>query len=259
MYETRLFLILGAVCIAVTALTVPRQARALRREGIAVGSAFTLGAIQLLVLAALAAAVGAHLAPKVGLSAPFWEAVVGPAAIVPALKRQVVVAILLGGVAATGSLMLYYWFFRPRLDVHDVLRMERVRLRMGVVARVLHGGIVEEVVFRWGVMTGIAWLVGLILGWESPAVMWVALVASGVIFGLAHLGGARMLGMQRTWSLLGTAVVVNLWVGAICGWLYWQYGLLAAMLAHALVHAIWVVFDGWSYRRLAVRSQVSAA
>ncbi len=76
-----------------------------------------------------------------------------------------------------------------------VLRKERARLRMGVVARVLHGGIVEEVVFRWGVMTGIAWLVGLILGSESPAVMWVALIVAGVVFGLAHLGGARLLGM----------------------------------------------------------------
>ncbi len=235
----------------VIALTAPRQARALRGEGFAVPSA----AIQLLVVATLAAVAGASLAPKVGLSAPFWEAVVGPAAIVPALKRQAAAAVFFGGVAAAGGLLLYYRFFRPRLDVRDVLRMERVRLRMGVVARVLHGGIVEEVIFRWGLMTGIAWLGGLILGWESSAAMWVAVVVAGVVFGLAHLGGARLLGMRRTRSLLGTAVVVNLWVGAICGWLYWQYGLLAAMLAHALVHAIWVVFDGRLYRRLEVRSQ----
>ena len=36
---------------------------------------------------------------------------------------------------------------------------------------------------------------------------------------------------------------LNLWASLIFGWLYWQYGLLAAMLGHMLFHLVWWPFD----------------
>jgi hypothetical protein len=42
---------------------------------------------------------------------------------------------------------------------------------------------------------------------------------------------------------LGLMIVLNLWATLICGWLFWQYGLLAAMIAHMLYHLVWLPFD----------------
>jgi hypothetical protein len=41
----------------------------------------------------------------------------------------------------------------------------------------------------------------------------------------------------------------NLWATLICGWLLWQYGLLAAMIAHMLFHLVWLPFDVHLSRR----------
>ena len=35
------------------------------------------------------------------------------------------------------------------------------------------------------------------------------------------------------------AISLNMVVGLAFGWLFWQHGLLAAIVAHALLHAAW--------------------
>jgi hypothetical protein len=44
-------------------------------------------------------------------------------------------------------------------------------------------------------------------------------------------------------------IVLNLWATLICGWLFWQYGLLAAIIAHMLYHLIWLPFDLHFFKR----------
>ena len=46
-------------------------------------------------------------------------------------------------------------------------------------------------------------------------------------------------------------IVLNLWATLICGWLFWQYGLLAVMIAHMLYHLVWLPFDVHFSRRSA--------
>ncbi len=136
-------------------------------------------------------------------------------------------------------MLLYYQVFRPRMDAEVVAHTEELRKSIGLVDRLLMGGVAEEVMFRWGVMSVVAWLaisvVGMPVGWG----MWVAIVVAGLLFGLAHLPGAAAVGVKITRQLVAMAIVLNM-VGALAfGWLFWQYGLLAAMVAHALVHAVW--------------------
>ena len=40
-------------------------------------------------------------------------------------------------------------------------------------------------------------------------------------------------------QIVTMAVALNLVVALIFGWLFWHHGLLAAIVAHALVHAMW--------------------
>jgi membrane protease YdiL (CAAX protease family) len=81
------------------------------------------------------------------------------------------------------------------------------------------------------------------------SVFWAAIVVSGVLFGIGHLPSYRLAGCEVTPLFLGLMIVLNLWATLICGWLFWQYGLLAAMIAHMLYHLVWLPLDLRYYRR----------
>jgi hypothetical protein len=207
---------------------------------------------QSLLLLAAAPAVGTALAPRLGLRAPFFEALVSGQPLWPALAPQLLPA-LAGGLGGALVLMAaYYLVFRPRLDAQTVRSMEALRMVLGPWARVLYGGIVEELLFRWGVLTLLAWIGAQLFGKATPAVMWAAILISGVFFGLGHIPNYRQAGCRVTPWFAGLAIVLNLWATLICGWLFWQYGLLAAMIAHMLYHLVWLPFDLHFYRRLEV-------
>ena len=75
--------------------------------------------------------------------------------------------------------------------------------------------------------------------------IWGAIVISGILFGLGHAPGYLDAGYQKTPALFATMITLNLWEVLIFGWLYWQYGLLAAMVARSLFqfHLVWLPFD----------------
>ena len=103
-------------------------------------------------------------------------------------------------------------------------------------------------------MTLFVWLGALIAGEPSPAVVWVASVLSGVLFGLGHAPGYLAAGCEKSAIFFGAMISLNLWASLIFGWLYWQYGLLAAMMAHMLFHLVWLPFDHYYYRQLVQQS-----
>ncbi len=206
---------------------------------------------QSLLLVAIAAALGTALASHVGLAAPFFQALVSGQSLWTALRPQLMPALVLGIGGALAIVTAYYFFFRPRLDRQTVDSMEELRMALGPWARLLYGGIVEEVLFRWGVLTLLAWLGTVLFGDPTPALMWTVIVVSGVLFGLGHLPSYRLAGCQVTPLFLGLMIVLNLWATLICGWLFWQYGLLAAMIAHMLYHLVWLPFDMHFSRRSA--------
>jgi hypothetical protein len=43
--------------------------------------------------------------------------------------------------------------------------------------------------------------------------------------------------------LLALMISLNLWASILFGWLFWRYGLLAAMLAHSIFHLLWVSLE----------------
>jgi membrane protease YdiL (CAAX protease family) len=204
---------------------------------------------QSLLLVSIAAAVGTALASRIGLSAPFFEALVSGQPVWKALQLQLVPALMLGVGGALLIVAAYYLFFRPRLDRPTVQSMEELRMDLGLWARLLYGGIVEEVLFRWGVLSLLAWISAALFGGLTPALMWAVIVISGVLFGLGHLPSYRLAGCQTTPMFLVLMIVLNLWATLICGWLFWQYGLLAAMVAHMLYHLVWLPFDLYFFNR----------
>ena len=223
---------LGAV--GVTATVLPRLSAQMTLPAplwlISLASVFQSG-----LLVAVAVWAGVRLAPAVGLHAPAFEAFAERRPVAAALRPQWLPG-LVGGVP--GGLLLYGAFrFAP-----DFVRDLSEQFNPPLVARVLYGGITEEVLLRWGLMTALAWLAWRFLqgrgGAVRPAFIGVAIVASALIFGLGHLPLAFTLagGLDLTIVLFVTGL--NAAFGLLFGYLYWRWGLEAAMIAHAVTHLV---------------------
>jgi len=111
--------------------------------------------LQPTILLTIAVVVGGQLAPLVGLSAPFAMALVQQKSSVRAIVPQrvpgigggVAAGIVLSLIAAIGQLVLPATYLAATPPPWLV--------------RLLYGGITEEILLRWGVMTFFVWL-----GWR---------------------------------------------------------------------------------------------
>jgi len=258
MFDWRLFLVLVLVCVPGVLVVVPgalSSAEATARKRLPEGKEmprrevmFVVTVVQTLAFVAIAAAAGTALAPRVGLGAPFFEALVAGEPLWPALQPQLLPALGLSVAGALAFLAAYYGFFVRRLDPETVHTIDELRNRIGIRGRVLYGGVVEEVFMRWGLMTVLVWLGALLVGKPSAGVMWAAILLSGVLFGLGHAPGYLAAGARRTPMFFAATIFLNLWAGMIFAWLYWHYGLEAAMIGHALFHLVWWPVDVRVYR-----------
>lgn len=103
-----------------------------------------------------------------------------------------------------------------------------------------YGGITEEILMRWGLMSLLVWA-----GWKlikqgvalpSQAIYQGAIVLVAIVFGLLHLPMTLTIAPLTSWVIL-RAILLNGIAGIAYGWLFWQYSLEAAMIAHASFHA----------------------
>jgi len=205
-----------------------------------------LSLIQPTVLLAIAVWVGVALAHKVGLSAPAAEAVARGTSLKSAVQPQVLPGIV-GGLAGgilLGAIQVGAKFMLPP---EFVTKAEALASNTSLATRILYGGITEELLLRWGMMSLLVWL-----GWRvfskghgKPATPYfvAAIALSALLFGLGHLPLAFVLGTSVTASVIAYVVVANSIFGLIAGYLYWQKGLEAAMLAHMLVHGVLVTVN----------------
>jgi hypothetical protein len=198
-----------------------------------------LAAVQSLVLAAIAAAIGTALAGRVGLAAPVFQAASAGDPIWPGMRAQWASALVMGLAGALVFLVAYYGYFRPRLDKDTVQVTEDLRGAFGLWGRIFYGAIVEEILVRWGLMTLFLWILSLIADPLTPLVIWIAILLAGLLFALGHIPGSLAAGAKKTSMFYAATLFLNGWASLIFGWLFWQHGLLAAMLAHAMLHLLW--------------------
>lgn len=165
--------------------------------------------------------------------------------------------LLITAIGVSVHLLVYYAVFRPRLPSALATKGERVRLQMGLLARLLQGGIVEEVQFRWGLMSLIAALGKVLVPAQPRAAELLAIGLSATLFALFHLAGARQIDLARGTTQKLLILVDNAWGGIIFGWLFSKYGLAAAMVSHACFHVAWHPIERYLHRDRPGRTGVS--
>ena len=187
------------------------------------------------VLLALAVWAGVALAPAVGLRAPAFEAAVTGRPIAPALRSQLLPGLVAG---VLGGIVL----FAVARYAPAALTKVQEQFTVPLVARVLYGGITEELLLRWGVMTALVWLAWRFLqhrrGVVHTGFAWLAIVVSAFLFAAGHLPVASVLVGTLDASTVVFVIGANSAFGLLFGYLFWRYGLESAMIAHALAHVV---------------------
>ena len=187
------------------------------------------------VLVALAAWTGVALAATVGLRAPAFEAAVTGRPIAAALKSQLLPGIIAGLLG--GTLLFAVNRFAP-----TALAAVQERFSPPLLARILYGGITEELLLRWGVMTALVWLAWRFLQHRRSAprvrYVWLAIAVSAFLFGAGHLPAASALVGALDINVVAFVIGANAAFGLLFGYLFWRFGLESAIIAHALAHVV---------------------
>lgn len=195
--------------------------------------------VQPTLLALVFAAVGVWAAPRIGLDAPVVRAWAEQRPIWPELRAQLPSAILVGLIVA-GILLTYVAILRPTEVGQNLLRFAAP-----LATRLLYGGITEELLMRWGLMTLLVWLAWRVTGRAEPVpnwCCWLGILLAALLFALGHLPALSLLAPDPPGWLVALVLVCNFVPGLLFGWLYWRRGLEAAMAAHALAHLFaWAV------------------
>ena len=200
-----------------------------------------LSLIQPAVLLVVAVLVGVALASKVGLSSPVAEVAASGGDWVSAFKPQIIPGIV-GGLAGGISLVLIAAVLKPFLSPEVLARLGEYGKVLPLPTRLLYGGIIEELLLRWGLMTLLVWAAWRLFqkgrGQPKPAYFVGAILVSTLMFAIGHLPVAFLLFPEPTLALIVFALVGNSAFGLIAGYLYWKKGLESAMIAHALTHVV---------------------
>ena len=183
------------------------------------------------VLLALFVWCGAVFASRVGLRAPVFEALVTGRSLGAALRPQLLPG-LLGGL----TVAIIPWYFTSHGLIFEI------HSPRSLLVAVLYGGITEEIFMRWSLMTLLVWSGWRFLqkssGQPSSGVVWAAIVVSAVIFGAGHLPTTRILLGHLTGIAIASVIAGGAVFGVVVGYLYWRYGLEAAMVCHAVSHLL---------------------
>lgn len=219
--------------------------------GISPTVAVALSLVQNAVLMGLATGLGLYFARKTGLGLPLVEAWLDGRSLPAGWQRRLLLALLLGVVGAAILLVLDLFLFASRVEAllaaagTPVSEMARPTPWQGLLAS-FYGGISEEVLLRLGLFSFLAWLGARVDATDAALptrrVLWVAVIVTALLFGLAHLPATAGLGLPLNGLVVSRALLLNGVVGVIAGWLYFTRGLESAIVAHFAADIVLHVF-----------------
>lgn len=146
---------------------------------------------------------------------------------------------------AAGALYLFIFYTIGSwiMDNHfrDILHERRFGL--GLWGRLLGESVHEELIVRWGMMNALLWCFYQMHASLEPIVVWTCMGLSAFLWSLSRLPGFRFGGVNFASGQIGAFLFLNTLRGMIFGWVYWETGILSAIVAHICFELVWFVID----------------
>jgi|AntDeeMetagen134_2_1112570.scaffolds.fasta_scaffold02001_5 hypothetical protein len=237
------FGVVGVVGLALsTALGVSVDPTIVERSGLPADASLPIAVVSSVatpaVVVVVAAAVGTATAPRFGFRSLVHERVARGGAVLGPLRdlapRALAVGITTGvGIVAVDAALTTVV---PAAVASGPTERSVALVATSAPARFLYGGVAEELLLRWGLVSALAWVLATVVPSEHDrAIAGTAVVLAAGAFGLAHLPSAAA-STTLTPALVARVVLLNAAAGVVFGWLYVADALEAAMLAHAAAH-----------------------
>ncbi len=230
--------LIGIASILTMDIPLPEEARAILEAQFTPQQIKLLTLINPTILVIGAVVIGTIFHRQVHLHVPLIERLVGQSeSTVTALDvvKYGVIGGIISGVLITAVSAIFY----PLLPAEFIELGEN--LQPSLAARFLYGGITEEILMRFGLMTFLVWLLSKIFKGTSPPVYWIGILIAAFLFALGHFPVAFQAVESPSTALLSYIIIGNSIGGIIFGWLYWKTGLESAMLAHIFTHVVMVL------------------
>ncbi|NKX44645.1 type II CAAX prenyl endopeptidase Rce1 family protein [Roseicyclus persicicus] len=183
-------------------------------------------ALSPLLLLGLAALSGGWAAPKMGLRS---RLVLGST-----LPGRSLVAATVAGLALGLAVALADHATAPLWQVPGLPTLREERGVGTLALGLLYGGLTEEVLMRWGLLTALA--LGLSRFLPHRAALWLAAGLAALAFAAAHLPAVQLEAGAMTPLLTARTLIWNALLGLAYGAALLRGGLEAAILAHIGTH-----------------------
>lgn len=224
--------VFGTIAVMPYAFTINRER--LADAPLSIPQLVLISIVQSTIFVVIATGLGLILADKVALGAPVVQSLVNGDGLSSNFGDIALLSIILGAITATFVVVINQFAFMPYLPAafqetnHDLALWKRFLASF-------YGGITEEILTRLFMMTLFAWLLSHV--WSTPdglpttGVYWMGIFLAALVFGIAHLPATRAIAPLTPLIVL-RALVLNGVFGIVAGYLYWQHGLIFAMVAH---------------------------
>ncbi len=195
--------------------------------------AAALSAFQGGVLAVGSAAGGLIFAGWAGFPLPVVRAIVTEAPMPLGVPGEIGIALPIGAVSAAVIVVLDWFVFWSHLPTG--LKEGLPTAWWKRLLATLYGGVTEEVITRLFFLSMFAWALSFVwsndLDQAATPAVWGGIALAALVFGLLHLPATILLAPLSRIVVVRT-LVLNGVVGVAAGWIFVEYGLVAAMAAH---------------------------
>lgn len=209
----------------------------------AVTDRFTPQEIQLLtlinplLLMVIGILIGTALHDKVNLKIPTIKALLKTEVPLISFGEQLKAGITFGIVAGL-LITVIAAFFQSFLPAEFIALGSKMQIT--TAARLLYGGLTEELLMRYGFMTLVVWIVFKISKNLNNSTYYTGIFMSSLLFAVGHLPVVFNSVSDPSVMLISYIILGNATAGILFGWLYWKKGLEAAMIAHMMAHVIMI-------------------
>lgn len=249
------FCVLFAAALFGSLAIMPYSLRLLKGSGkplkMSISKLLLLSFVQNAVLFVLVISLGLLAARATGLGAPYVEALLAGTSKSQTLTLMLAVAVAFGLVAGI-FLLLADLLFLPYWPEPLVLTARKTTAWENLSAS-FYGGINEELLMRLFGLSVLAYFLSFIWhtsnGLPTAGVFWTVNIIMAIIFGIGHLPALKNLVGEISRPMLARTLLLNAPIGLLCGWLYWTYGIEAAIIAHFSADIVYHVFGTFVLQR----------
>lgn len=200
--------------------------------------------IQTIVILIVALYIGLKLIDSLDLELPILRNIASGEPVNINLRSYIGSSVLIGIIVGIMILAADYVFFLLNSPI-SFFTTELPSWWKGLMAS-FYGGIFEEILLRFFLMTLLIWLFVKVTGKTDGKIYrigtWLSIIAVAIIFGIMHLPATMQI-TSLTPLVVARGIILNGFGGVVFGYLYWKRGLESAIIAHfstdLVLHVIW--------------------